>query len=717
MEHKLSTLNRTNRFQFETLEDRRLLAAAPFFDANDLDVACCDFPVSDQAEFATSLLSYDAAGPKLDRSTETTSFLAKASASTASMGSQHLPAPEASSQEFVAQDIAGGTVRSAYEIGELNRVVNFSDSVSTTDRVDMFQFQLSQNSSIAIDLTGLSDDADLYLMNSSQQLVSRSVNSRSASEEITANLDAGEYYLLVYAYDDSATEYELQLSGTAKNSDDAGNFFAFASDLGILDSTAIINESVGGNDPRDFYRFSVEQDSSVAVSVGNLSANVTLLIYDSERNLVVRSSNSRLQDELAEFEAEAGEYFIRVNQAKGFVTDYRMDIDVSPADGRFDDVPDYGDSNDWNLNAINAPEVWAAGYTGDGVTVAVIDTGVDYEHSDLVNSLWVNVDEVAGNGIDDDGNGFVDDYYGWDFVDSDASPIDENGHGTHVAGTIGAARNGFGVTGVAYGSSIMSIRVLDEDGSGFYSDVAAGVYYAVNNGADIINLSLGGPPGSSLYTALQYAESNGVLIVSAAGNEASSVPTFPASYSSSLTNVISVGAYDSSQTIASFSNSVGGSNAIQVDAPGVNIASTYTNDRYARLNGTSMATPHVAGLAALIIDANQDLDPQSIRDIIVTGAVDSIDQSDSVGGIDAARSVYIAATLGGQASSNASQFTSSAFSSNGFPTTLSQSQDDDGDAVCSINIRNVGNEVRSTEVRQTEQRYPHKPQPPSETSV
>ena len=642
----------SNRFQFECLEDRRLLAAVQFLESGVLEVACCDLPETMQADYAVdSEFSAKVYGSgALDQREQLVSGGAMISRAAGgqiapSLGFEiptHSPNGIAL-QNANAKDIAGGTFRTAYEIGDLNGRVVLSDSVSKDDRVDIFSFRLVQDSSIAIDLRGLTDDADLYLYNGDQQFVSGSVTSRSLPEEITENLKADEYFLLVLGNDDAATDYEVQFSASPKSAQDAGNFFSSSFDLGGLDSTAIINESVGGDDPRDFFRFSIEQDSKIAVSVKNLSANVTLLIYDIDKNLIIRSSNSRLQDELANFEADAGDYFVRVNQAKGFVTDYRLDIEVSPADGRFEDVSYYGSSNDWNLNSINAPEVWAAGFRGDGVTVAVIDTGVDYEHTDLVDGLWVNVDEVAGNGIDDDGNGFVDDYYGWDFVDSDALPLDENGHGTHVAGTIGAARNGFGVTGVAYESSIMSIRVLDENGSGFYSDVSAGIYYAVNNGADIINLSLGGPPGSGLFSALEYAENNGVLVVASAGNESSSVPTYPASYSSNLTNLISVGAYDSSQSIAAFSNLVGGSGAVQVDAPGVNIASTYSNDRYARMSGTSMAAPHVAGLAALIIDANRGLDPHFVRELIISGAVNSIGQSDASGGIDAARSVYIAA--------------------------------------------------------------------------
>ena len=196
----------------------------------------------------------------------------------------------------------------------------------------------------------------------------------------------------------------------------------------------------------------------------------------------------------------------------------------------FQEVEYFGGRADWNVNSIQAPEVWNAGFTGEGITVAVIDTGVDLTHPDLVDNLWTNVGEIAGDGIDNDGNGFVDDVFGWDFVSHDASPNDAHGHGTHVAGTIAAGNNGRGTTGIAYGADIMPIRVLGNDGSGSSLDVAAGIRYAVDNGADVINLSLGGGYSSTIDAALQYAEANDVFVVAASGNEGTvrGLPSGPA---------------------------------------------------------------------------------------------------------------------------------------------------------------------------------------------
>ncbi|MEZ6116119.1 MAG: S8 family serine peptidase [Pirellulaceae bacterium] len=160
----------------------------------------------------------------------------------------------------------------------------------------------------------------------------------------------------------------------------------------------------------------------------------------------------------------------------------------------------FGGANDWNLNAINAPEVWSQGYTGEGIVVAVVDTGVDWTHVDLASNIWTNADEIAGDGIDNDRNGYVDDVYGWNFANRNANVQDANGHGTHVAGTIASLRNGSGSTGVAHDAQIMPVKVLGNNGSGSDYAVSQGIRYAVDNGADVINLSLGGAaPSRTIY--------------------------------------------------------------------------------------------------------------------------------------------------------------------------------------------------------------------------
>jgi subtilisin family serine protease len=281
-------------------------------------------------------------------------------------------------------------------------------------------------------------------------------------------------------------------------------------------------------------------------------------------------------------------------------------------------VPDLG-GNDWNLDAINAPEVWAAGYTGQGIVVAVIDTGVDYTHLDLDANIWVNTQEIAGNGIDDDGNGYIDDVRGWDFVDQDNNPMDLYGHGTHVAGTIAAENNGIGITGVAYNAKIMPVKVLGADGNGTTPDVAAGIRYAADNGADVINLSLGGNFFSTdIASAVEYATNRGAMVVMAAGNSASFQPGFPANLANQWG--IAVGAVDNRNRVAPFSNGAGIPALNYVVAPGVGIYSTIPGNTYRQANGTSMATPHVAGVVALMLSANPTLTPAQITPLLTSSA-------------------------------------------------------------------------------------------------
>ena len=276
----------------------------------------------------------------------------------------------------------------------------------------------------------------------------------------------------------------------------------------------------------------------------------------------------------------------------------------------------------WNNNLVNAPEVWEQGYTGDEVVVAVVDSGVDFTHADLDDNIWLNEDEIPDNGIDDDGNGYIDDVLGWDFVEQDNTPMDRNGHGTHVAGTIAAERNDEGITGVAYGAKIMPIKVLGENGFGLGASIADGIRYAVDNGADVINLSLGGDrPNGIIQAAIRYATDQGAIVVMAAGNEGAERPGYPAGFATDYG--FSVGAVDRFGNSAPFSNRAGQDSSIHhVMAPGVAIESTIPGDRYDSFSGTSMATPHVAGVIALMLSANPDLTPEQVRQIIIDTTTD-----------------------------------------------------------------------------------------------
>lgn len=273
------------------------------------------------------------------------------------------------------------------------------------------------------------------------------------------------------------------------------------------------------------------------------------------------------------------------------------------------DDPDY--SLLWGMDRIGAPAAWAT-TTGNDVVVAVIDEGIDVNHPDLAANIWSNPGEIPGNGIDDDQNGKVDDVHGWDFANQDASVYDggdEDHHGTHVAGTIGAVGNdGFGIPGVNWSVKIMSLKFLGPQG-GYTSDAIDALDYAVAMGARISNNSWGGGGySSSLYDAIDRARQAGHVFVAAAGNDGRDLShrknaqrqSYPASYD--LPNILSVAAIDQDDQIAWFSNY--GDRAVDLAAPGTAIYSTLPGGAYGAYNGTSMATPHVAGACALFLAAN-----------------------------------------------------------------------------------------------------------------
>ncbi|MBN2371503.1 MAG: S8 family serine peptidase [Vicinamibacteria bacterium] len=308
----------------------------------------------------------------------------------------------------------------------------------------------------------------------------------------------------------------------------------------------------------------------------------------------------------------------------------------------------------WGLRKISAPSAWDV-TRGDGIVVAVIDSGVDRDHPDLAANIWINASEIHGNGRDDDGNGYVDDVHGWDFVGArcadpaeDNDPADRQGHGTHVAGTIAATGdNTRGIAGLAWESQVMAIRVLDDAGDGRDSLAARGIVYAARNGADVILLAWNGTGTSrSLAEALEYAHQLGTVIVAAAGNESDAEhPRHPAF----LPHVISVGASDPEDRVAVFSRS---SAALDVVAPGVDILSLRgaetaigdpVGERYARASGTSMAAAHVSALAALLLAGHPDLSPEAVRQILRTTARDiekpGADDRSGQGRVDARRAL------------------------------------------------------------------------------
>ena len=264
---------------------------------------------------------------------------------------------------------------------------------------------------------------------------------------------------------------------------------------------------------------------------------------------------------------------------------------------------------------IDALEAWDIQTGSDDVVVAVIDTGIDLDHVDLASNIWVNTDEIDDNGIDDDNNGYVDDVYGWDFYGNNNDPDDKGTtHGTHVAGTIGAiGNNDIGVVGVNHNVQLMALRFLGPNG-GTTAGAIEAIQYATNNGAHLSNNSWGGGgPSAPLYNAIKEADS---LFVAAAGNASNNNdtnPFYPASYE--LENIIAVASTDRDDDISSFSNY--GKDAVDLGAPGSSIYSTIPNDNYITYSGTSMASPHVAGVAALVLAEDPDLTYAEVKEIIL----------------------------------------------------------------------------------------------------
>jgi len=283
---------------------------------------------------------------------------------------------------------------------------------------------------------------------------------------------------------------------------------------------------------------------------------------------------------------------------------------------------------------IDAPEAWDI-ETGDpNIIIAVVDTGVDWDHPDLADNIWINTGEIDGNEVDDDGNGYVDDVRGWDFVSvssgsvypgedpgpRDNDPMDFYGHGTHCSGIIGAVTdNSEGIAGICWNCQVMAVRGGYKDTSGkgslTHSDIAAAITYASDNGANIINTSFSGPGSSTLKDATDYAYSEGVTLIASAGNDYGKYLKYPAGYDT----VLAISAFDHNDNKANFSTY---GHWIDVAAPGASIYSTYFDDTYATFSGTSMAAPHVCGVAGLILSKNPAFSNEEVRQVLRVSADD-----------------------------------------------------------------------------------------------
>ena len=462
-----------------------------------------------------------------------------------------------------------------------------------------------------------------------------------------------------------------------------GNQLSQARDLGILNSTQTIVDSVSNARPDDLYRFTLSVTSNFSLNLSGLSTDVDVAIIKDINgdnsidftDIIASSEKSSLSPESIDLNAlTPGTYYIRVSQFQGS-TNFTLNLSAIPTtvttnnvsnlggfDSRFGfglvnaaaavakagnsptfpDVPDLG-GDEWGRDLIKAPEVWAQGLTGDGIVVAVIDSGVDYNHPDLTGNIWSNSGEngvdaagrnKASNGLDDDGNGFVDDFRGWDFVNNDNDPIDDNNHGTHISGLVAAKKDGVGITGVAPTAKIMPLKILDRSGSGKIRDEIAAINYAVANGAKIVNVSLGGLQlNDPELNAIRAAEAKGVTVISAAGNDARPQVDYPARFAAEVG--IAVASIQRNKQFSNFSNRAGTEVINYFIAPGGDGGKADSGDIYSTVPlsvpgipyryfaGTSMAVPHVAGVIALMLQANPNLTPAQIKTILAETATRS----------------------------------------------------------------------------------------------
>lgn len=441
-----------------------------------------------------------------------------------------------------------------------------------------------------------------------------------------------------------------------------GNSISTARNIvGVQNGNINLTGFVGTGDTKDFYRFDIDTKSNFNLRLDGLSADADVdLIQDRNRNgateageLIAYSQESgTIPDAINLSSLDPGTYYVKVLSYSGS-TNYNLNFsatsipvaaDITTPNGvyntkygyglvnanaavsrtlnrstLFPDGPNLG-GNNWGRDIINAPEVWNQGITGNGIVVAVVDTGVDYNHPDLDRNIWRNSGEIAGNGIDDDRNGYMDDIRGWDFVANDNDPMDFNGHGTHIAGAMAAEKNDFGITGVAYNAKIIPVKVWSDSSPVSWNKVADGIRYAADNKANVINLSLGNKFYSSnlVNDAIVYANNKGSVVVMSAGNAGDIEPGYPAR-NADLWG-IAAGSIDINGRMNNDSNRAGSRPLDYLVAPGVDIYSTIPDDSYETYSGTSMAAPHVAGVAALVLNANPTLTPAQVEYILTTTA-------------------------------------------------------------------------------------------------
>jgi subtilisin family serine protease len=349
------------------------------------------------------------------------------------------------------------------------------------------------------------------------------------------------------------------------------------------------------------------------VSILDEMENLGLMLLSVPRGQELEKIEGLKRNPLVEY-AEPN-YIVQVADAIVAETHCSLNApDVIPNDPRYP-----GDGGQWNLRKIEAPAAWDITTGSDRVIIAFVDSGVDLEHPELKDKIWTNPGEIPGNGIDDDGNGYVDDVHGWDFVNWHGEPQDDYWHGTFVSSIAAAeTNNDLGMAGVSWGAEIMPIKVIDNRGHSYYWHTAGGITYAADNGAKIINLSwtlTGSDYPQPLQAAVNYAYSKGALVVAAAGDSSTGTIEYPAA----LDHVVSVAATDRDDGYSDFSTH---NDKVDIAAPGRKISGLCLKGVYCAFSSTHSAAPHVSGLAALIWSVNPTLTNDEVEEIIKSTAVD-----------------------------------------------------------------------------------------------
>ena len=367
----------------------------------------------------------------------------------------------------------------------------------------------------------------------------------------------------------------------------------------------------------------------------NLSYDTLSVLKVSDDNSLISTLSALKNNPDIEFAEPNFTYTIKPIKKDNFLNKVLQKFPSNNFTGNTPDDPDF--EKLWGMNNsgsneprgkagiegadINAIKAWEITKGSRAIKIAVIDTGVDYNHPDLKSNMWINTKEIPRNGIDDDGNGYIDDVYGYDFANSDSDPMDGSGHGTHCSGTIGAIHNNqTGVSGVMADVSIMALKFLSDDGSGTLEAAIRAIDYATMMDVDIMSNSWGGGARSeALLEAIKRASDKGIIFTAAAGNSSTdndAKPSYPSSYD--LPNIVSVAAITAQNGLANFSSY--GKTCVHIAAPGQNILSTVNDGKYDVYSGTSMATPHVSGVLGLLIAKEGRISHEALRErLTMTG--------------------------------------------------------------------------------------------------